>query len=54
MIDLNLLAKWIAEEEDKGHRIKASKLYRVFHRYVTIFYPDVPEWMIRHYRDRYW
>lgn len=54
MLILDDLIKWLNEETKCGNRIKASKLYKAFHKYAKLKYPDVTGYQLVHYDEYVW
>lgn len=53
-IKLNDLTDWIDYEMKNGNRIKASKLYMMFCKYVKIRYPKVDEIDLKYFKQINW
>jgi len=53
-VNLNDLRDWIIDEKQTGNRIKASKIYKIFCKYVVKKFPDVSEHDMRYFFFRDW
>ena len=51
---LKKLISWFEEEQEKGSRVKASKIYRVFCKYAKEVYPGVTSKQLEEYKDIRW
>ena len=51
---LRELISWFEEEQEKGNRVKASKIYRVFCKYAREIYPNVTSRNLEKYKDIRW
>ena len=51
---LRELISWFEEEQEKGNRVKASKIYKIFCKYAREIYPSVTSKRLEEYKNISW